>query len=387
MYRRFLFKVLGFELGNPIMASNTQSNSVHLKDLAIKGFRGISNLTLPGLGRVNLFAGKNSIGKTTVLEAVQLYASRGEEDVLHEIVRKREEFDYNFLEDSDEVESLNLDALFFGRNPELDDKLHIGPEDGSEKLIISLASEKEIESYTSRGIRNFVSKDTKFLKVVFKRSKRIISGLTNIRRPFRRIRQVSDGNGSAPAIVCHWIGPEILPNPVIARFWDQVALKDEEDIALNAVGMVMDADVERLTMVGDEYSRFRSRRPIVKLGEDAPVPLRSLGDGAVRLFTAALAMTNCVNGFLLIDEVENGIHHSIQQQFWEMVLNTASRYNIQIFATTHSDDCIGGFSRAALESKEDGVLFRLERKNKGIESVRYSENDLEAAAKFQTEVR
>ena len=370
------------------MTSNTRSESLHLKDLAINGFRGISDLVLPNLGRVNLFAGKNSIGKTTVLEAVQVYASRGEEDVLHEIIRKREEFDLNYLEDGDEVELLNLDALFFDRNPDLNTSLDIGPTNNSEKLSISLASEKDIHAFDKRkGIRYFSSRDANFLKVVFNKSTRIISGLTDIRKPYRRIRQVSNGDNSPPAMVCHWIGPEILSNQIIARFWDQVALKDEEEIAVNAVGMVMDADVERLTMVGDDLSRFRSRRPIVKLGKQNPVPLRSLGDGAIRLFTSALAMTNCANGFLLIDEAENGIHHSIQQQFWEMVFDTASRFNIQIFATTHSIDCVRGFSRAALESTEDGVLYRLEKKEQGINSVQYSENDLKAAAKFQTEVR
>ena len=69
------------------------------------------------------------------------------------------------------------------------------------------------------------------------------------------------------------------------------------------------------------------------------------------------------------------------------MFDTASRFNIQIFATTHSIDCVRGFSRAALDSIEDGVLYRLEKKEQGINSVQYSENDLEAAVKFQTEVR
>ena len=56
------------------MADN---NNLHLPNLTIMGFRGIDELSIPRLGRVTLLAGKNSVGKTTVLEAVQGYAARG----------------------------------------------------------------------------------------------------------------------------------------------------------------------------------------------------------------------------------------------------------------------------------------------------------------------
>ena len=68
------------------------------------------------------------------------------------------------------------------------------------------------------------------------------------------------------------------------------------------------------------------------------MPLRTLGDGAMRCFAVALALAKSTNGFLLIDEAENGIHHSIQPKFWNMVLQTAQRNNVQVIATTHSWD-------------------------------------------------
>ena len=55
----------------------TDSKHLHLPNLSIKGFRGIDDLSIPHLGRVTLLAGKNSIGKTTVLDAVRVYAARG----------------------------------------------------------------------------------------------------------------------------------------------------------------------------------------------------------------------------------------------------------------------------------------------------------------------
>ena len=51
--------------------------SLHLPSLVIKNFRGIDELTIPRLGRVTLLAGKNGVGKTTVLDAVRVWADRG----------------------------------------------------------------------------------------------------------------------------------------------------------------------------------------------------------------------------------------------------------------------------------------------------------------------
>lgn len=371
------------------MASNTRNSSLHLKNLSVNGFRGINSLKLPDLGRVNLFAGKNSIGKTTVLEAVQVYASRGAEDTLHDIVRKREEFDSINLEDVEEVEWLNLDTLFFGREPDSNSRIDIGPDHNkSKKLEITLAADDDIERHAPKArFRDFTDQEVNSLKVQYQKSVKIVSRSADKRRFYKGIRQVPNGDNLRSAMVCHWIGPGLLSNAIISKFWDQVALKDEEEIAVNAIQMAMDAKVERLTMVGDTHSRFRGRRPIVKLESRDPVSLKSLGDGAVRLFATALAMTNCTNGFLLIDEAENGIHHSVQQQYWKMVLHTASRYNIQIFATTHSIDCVKGFAQAALESEEGGVLYRLENRDQNLAAIRYPEEDLDAAAKFKTEVR
>ena len=128
---------------------------------------------------------------------------------------------------------------------------------------------------------------------------------------------------------------------------------------------------------------------VVKLVDhDRPVPLKSLGDGAVRLFGFALALANCRNGFLLIDEAENGIHYSVHTDFWRVILRTAHENNVQVLATTHGWDCIRGFARAATENNAaEGILVRLEKKGGGVHAIEYSEDELETAAEQGIEVR
>ena len=105
------------------------------------------------------------------------------------------------------------------------------------------------------------------------------------------------------------------------------------------------------------------RTALVKLsGVSRPVPLNSMGDGMLRVLQLSLKIFAAKGGFLLIDEFENGLHYSVQEKVWALLFEMAERHDIQIFATTHSWDCIESFTKVAVARTEtDGVLFRLGR--------------------------
>ena len=90
----------------------------------------------------------------------------------------------------------------------------------------------------------------------------------------------------------------------------------------------------------------------------------------------------------MIDEAENGLHWSVQRDFWRMVLRGAAANKVQVLATTHSWDCVAGFAKAVNETpEEDGLLLRLDRDGGRIRAVDYTEEDLAVAAKQRIEVR
>lgn len=47
-----------------------------LNTLHIKNYKGLRDFRIESLGRVNLLLGKNNVGKSSILEAVDLYSSR-----------------------------------------------------------------------------------------------------------------------------------------------------------------------------------------------------------------------------------------------------------------------------------------------------------------------
>ena len=101
------------------MSEGTPSDRLHLPDLSIKGFRGIDNLSIPRMARVTLLAGRNGVGKTTVLEACRVYAARGHFSVLSELARGHEEYSAVTDEDGNRISMPNIEALFHGRDPSL----------------------------------------------------------------------------------------------------------------------------------------------------------------------------------------------------------------------------------------------------------------------------
>lgn len=199
----------------------------------------------------------------------------------------------------------------------------------------------------------------------------------------------TEAGKSPPEIRCRSLGPGVLEDDRIAKWWNAVAPTADRDRVVDALRLVVDG-VESAALAAEPTGRRRSRsRVIVRFkGDPAPVPLKRLGDGAVRVFGVALALANSRDGFLLIDEVENGLHHSVQKRFWRMVLETAETNNVQVLATTHSRDCVEGFARATGECQHiEGALARINRRNGKMWAVEYPEKDMLVAAEQGIEVR
>ncbi len=376
------------------MPRKQSGGHLHLHDLAIKGFRGIKSLSLPRLGRVTLLAGKNGVGKSTVLEAVAVYAARRYcNEVLSNMLKKREELSIAQDENGDTFPVPNIEALFHGWDASKNAFIVIGPSKEPDQLRIENASHNDLtnEQMVLEGFRSesYHYDDMQWLNIKF-RGKQNIFPWANLksRRPLRgRWGFVAEAN-LPKEIKCETLGPGLLNNDEIAKFWDKIALTSEEDQTVNALKLIFGVKVERIAVTAEEYKQH-GRRVIVKLKDHSdPVPLKSLGDGAIRLFSIALALANSRDGILLIDEAENGIHHSVQSDFWRMVLRMANENNTQVLATTHSWDCVRGFAQAATDDEDtEGILFRLERDDEDVWAIFYPEDQLKIAAEQGTEVR
>ena len=106
------------------------------------------------------------------------------------------------------------------------------------------------------------------------------------------------------------------------------------------------------------------------------------------LAVVALAMTDASGGFLLVDEIANGLHYSVHHDLWRTILQGTRENNVQVVATTHSFSCVRGLAAACAESNGiDCILVRLEREAAETRVVTYDQDELEIAAEQGIEVR
>lgn len=362
-----------------------------LRNLRIENFRVFRKLQVPRLGHVNLIVGKNNCGKSSVLEALRIFASRGDVALLSQVISGHDE-DANLAMTSepslDRVDD-SFKHFFPDREFPAQDgvALYVGDEAGTDYVQIehTLFVEEEFEEVsgpdkdTIRRIRRLpLSKVDLFDRKINAnhgitisaggRSQLIHLSAEMIRRR-SRLPLLNEFKG----IPLGYVPTKFVSSNELAAIWDRTALTEGEAFVRKALCLI-DPKVEGLAFIeretnvryaGDETYRGRTgnRVAIVKLSDqEAPVALRSMGDGMYRLLQIVLAMFASRGGFLLVDEFENGLHYSVQAAVWDLLFSLSHELDVQVFATTHSWDCIKAFCGTAVrESAIDGVLFRLGR--------------------------
>lgn len=373
-----------------------------LESFEINNFRLFQHLEVGRLSRVNLVVGKNNAGKSTFLEAVELYASNASSTVLLDLIESRQETWFSEAQPHSQNFLGNpVRHLFFGHKlPRIGEEgISLGEVSSNLKLHIGAAAyqNKNDDEGTIRKIRiSDVQVDEDLFNVeVFlvveegERTRRLFRLDRDVRDIRRNSRIIYERHESEFKYTWQIVSTENIPNRKLAALWDLTSLTNLESEVISALGLIDDR-VSGVAFVED-ISRGRAsdnRIPLVKIkGIDEPLPLKSMGDGITRLFHIIVALVNARNGLLLIDEFENGLHWTVQPKVWDIVFQLSERLNVQVFATTHSRDCIEGFDSAWNKYPMLGAFFRLDAKDSQIKATEYTSETLTDAIDMDVEVR
>lgn len=375
-------------------------NSIH-----IRNYRNLSDIQINSLSKVNLITGKNNSGKSTLLEAVALFVTKCNFNVLIDLLEDRGEIikqSYNAKNPIDK--NLNtLSSMFYNRIIDFKDSnmVHIATTENTLFGDIS-SSESSISfrfiKYYDELIKNednsnsrkriIIDNDLSELIVDYKVGFEIKVGnnATILSLDDDRFLSRYSYRGFNNIENFQFIRTRNIDRELNGKLWDNITLTDKELLVIEAL-RIIEPSVERIAFIEDSS---RTRSAVIKLSNIPNVlPLKSMGDGINRILTIILALVNADNGFLLIDEFENGLHYSVQEKLWEIIFKIADKLNIQVFATTHSEDCILGFE--GVLNKEnlsyDGKVLRLNSINNKVEYVEFTKDELKIIGNRDIEIR
>ncbi len=345
-----------------------------IEAITVERFRGLQHLEVAGFGRVNLILGKNNCGKTALMEALSIAREPSAATELVFIcqqgrnpgvpVRDFERFWRPLFWKQDANQGLALRLRFVdGRQASVDLRKSQAP-----TLLIDDKSAPGALPRSNWTIDVRAEQDGKEFE------DKIVSSSAGIQLP----------SGQSEGLL--WIRAAAGVSEADIRCFSSLKQAGRER-ELTALLREIDADVagvELLSPSGTQAELF------VRLAQnDGPsLPMSMMGEGFQRCFEIGVAAVAGDTSTLFIDEIDNGLHHSALTPVWSWLATISAKRNLQVFATTHSEECIAAASRAFTAASDDGLrVIRLDRRQDKTVAAVYNRDLVETAIAADVEIR
>ena len=352
--------------------------------LSVKGFRGFKSLRVEGLDRFNLFLGRNNVGKTALLESIFLLAGPINPNLplVLSALRGIDQFRNN-------PEEL-WGWLFYLKNLK-----------GEIVLELETVAHKRRSLSITLGERNRIP----YKALPTKQSDNsgsLVTASTEIKPAELLLRYRNESNA-------RFESKAFLTESGI-KFERNKTLPIPSSVFVLARGSSSPENAERLSALqevgkeGDMLPALQVVEPRLKrlsilvtaagptihgdIGIDRLIPLPMMGDGLGRLLTLLLSIISSENGFVMVDEVDSGFHFSVMASVWSAIAQLAREKNVQVFATTHSWECLKAAHESFTKSDVyDFRLHRLDRVDDLVTSTTYDKEMIDTALSAGLELR
>ena len=322
-----------------------------IKNIEITTFKCFDHFEASGFKQVNLIGGKNNIGKTALLEALYLGVQAAKP---HSIKEFSDAMVMTYLK-RNEYELHRSTANIYKK----------GNEAFEQFTAFEIKYNKERVSFekTDVGVESFYVFSVNAEKQKISK-KDFLSNSSGIR--ISNSHQV-------------FLTPLKITYLKLLGFFQSIQEEDRE-YKINQYIQSFDKNLEKF--------KFINQKPKIRKNNKYR-ELNTFGDGVKAYLAIILAIYHCKDGNLFIDELENGIHYTQFDQLWEIILTASKQVNCQIFATTHSKECIDSYARTAKKIADKDISFITlvkNRKNK-IEAINYRYETLQNSLSQDHEVR
>jgi hypothetical protein len=345
-----------------------------LKSISIENFRGIRSLTVQDLGRVTLIVGKNETGKTALAEAIAIgevlpnaFSSLATLQSRRDRTLPVVDFDefWRPIFWRGEVER----GISFSWERADDGRLSNSTVRISRELASPVVTDASVQqpgwSLVASGAADGVSL-----------ASNIVGGPLGVQFP-----------PLPPSPNGIWVGPasgEAASVSTSVQTFSRASQAGRYASVLEVVKMVDESitDIEVLAPAG--FPRLYVRRANSPLA----LPVTMMGDGFQRCLDIACAFGQPGHPAPVVDELENGLHHSVLPSLWRWIKRFTASSSMQLFATTHSEECVLEATRAFQESDDNGLrIVRLDRVGDDTRATVYDSKLLQAAERMSVDVR
>lgn len=364
---------------------------MNLENVTIHQFRGLRDLELKDLGRINLLVGINNSGKTSVLEALSVYchpldikvwlstANQREQDIGVYRIRLLDAIKWLFTHNSASIVEPDKPIILISSTGLFSVKKLIASYEEMEQIWLSeesnirnLSNEEEIENEDTPRVKKGIKlkievfADDGYQLSLFGEPPAFITDfllwederfyrLSGKREPILKTSVVTPSSHRSE------VGQFRLLSEATFQNFKADVIKLLKQIDNNI------SNIEILLPPESISSRFNIYIQHEKLGL---APVSTFGDGIRRLLHIALKLASVKGGILLIDELESTIHTEALQNSFQWLVKWCTEMDVQLFATTHSLEAVDALLEVT-ESDSDLVLYRLEPKEGKTKVVRH----------------
>jgi AAA15 family ATPase/GTPase len=316
-----------------------------LSQIHIIKYKKLNNLKIEKLNRINIFAGINNSGKTSLLEAIDFLINQNDMYNFLDMQRRRGKFIKlnSMWLDSEFINDIEINGVFNyvpiavkvtknkEQNTKINKDLYL-----STIEINSMFGDDDLHS----SVRLFEDKSEKF---------------------YKSIKIVCNNSYSSPFSIQHKSDLE----KHYARAVSHNILNDILDFMRDNI----DNDLQDIRFTKEYIETFKVNH------KEFTIDLSNFGEGLQRVFYIALQFASAQNGVIFIDELENGLHYTLLESFTKFIQKLAIKLNVQVFLTTHSKETIEAFVSNKYKN-EDINFYRLtQNKRTGqMNTIKYDSN-------------
>lgn len=294
------------------------SNKIEFKlqNLNIINFKKFKNVTLKKINRINILAGKNNTGKTTVLEAIYLLLKQNNVNGIYDVMSRRAKL-------ADSIPTKWLASMMNSPIELL----------GNNDITLTIRLEDESSNEINRdGYHGTIIIDSNYSGSKFE-SRTILNSIHGIKTSSKEIKEIIPVIYTSP-FISHTIREiSVAYNSAIEKkgLYEKVIkfLTDEIDNGIIQISLSDENNFRRFIVEHRDFAK--------------PFDISQFGEGLQRIFYISLQFAAASGGVLLIDEVENAIHHGLFKSFANFIFKISEEFDVQVFITSHSKEAIDTF--------------------------------------------